>query len=164
MAQKNKVKVDYVNYYYAYGSEAPKLEPVVKTLRERLPQIRLDNIQRIYIDPVAVAGLAVAACMLVLMIMGAFHMRDTRAEYDAMSSYLSELKRENARLSHSYYTNLDLDGIRNQAQRADMKEAEEAERFTVYFSVPEHKEKPSAWDNFVWLISGLLSEPRRPAA
>lgn len=91
-------------------------------------------------------------------------MRQTRAEYDAMKTYLSDLKRENAQLSHAYHTQYDLDDIRTQAEKIGMVDGNDTERFTVIFSVPEHEEEPSAWDEFVWLISGLLSNPKRADA
>ena len=45
-----------------------------------------------------------------------------------------------------------------------MVDGNDTERFTMIFSVPEHQEEPSAWDEFVWLISGLLSNPKRADA
>ena len=51
--------------------------------------------------------------------------------------------------------------LRAQAEKLGMVDAEEAERFTVFFSVPKEEEKNSAWDDFVWLIAGMFSEPKR---
>lgn len=159
MAQKPKI--EYVGRSYVYGSAAPKVAEPVKPLRQRLPEIKLERFQKIYIDPVGLLGLAVAVCVLVLMIFGSLQMRSTKAEYDEIRTYLSQLKRDNAMLSHVYHTSYDLDEIRVQAQKIGMVDGETAERFTIFFSVPEPEQKPTAWDNFVWLVSGLLSNPKR---
>ena len=72
-----------------------------------------------------------------------------------------ELKRENAQLSHTYHTSYNLDDIRNKAERIGMVEAENAECFTVFFSLPKEEEEPTAWDDFLWLLSGLFSGAKR---
>lgn len=160
MAQKPRI--DYINKYYSYGSEAVKVEPKERVLPKfQLPKIKLEKVHKIYIDPAALAGLAAAAVILVLMVLGSLHMRQTKAEYDRMKDYLSDLNRENALLSHVYHTSYDPDEIRAQAARIGMVDGEEAERYTIFFSVPEIPEKPSAWDEFLWLLSGLLSNPVR---
>ena len=162
MAQKPKI--EYVGRSYLFGSEAPKIEEHHRTLKSLLPAIKLERFRNIYIDPVGLLGLTVAVVLLVMLVAGALQMRQTRAEYDAMKTYLSDLKRENAQLSHAYHTSYDLDEIREQAEKIGMVDGNDTERFTVIFSVPEHQEEPSAWDEFVWLISGLLSNPKRADA
>ena len=162
MAQKPKI--EYVGRSYLFGTEAPKLDEHRKTLKSLLPAIKLERFRNIYIDPVGFLGLTVAVVLLVMLVAGALQMKQTRAEYDAMQTYLSGLKRENAQLSHAYHTRYDLEEIREQADKIGMVDAEDTERFTVIFSVPEHEEEPSAWDEFVWLITGLLSNPKRADA
>ena len=162
MAQKPKI--EYVGRSYFFGTEAPKLDEHRKTLKSLLPAIKLERFRNIYIDPVGLLGLTVAVVLLVMLVAGALQMKQTRAEYDAMQTYLSGLKRENAQLSHAYHTRYDLEEIREQADKIGMVDAEDTERFTVIFSVPEHEEEPSAWDEFVWLITGLLSNPKRADA
>lgn len=159
MAQKTKIQ--YVGQFYVYGSEAPKAAPAPKKVRYKLPTIHLERFQKIYIDPVAVAGVAVAVVMLVLLIMGSYQMRDTRAEYDRVRAVVTNLKRENATLSHTYHTSYNLDDIRERAEKIGMVDAEETERFTVFFSVPEPEKKPTKWDDFVWLMSGLFDNAKR---
>ena len=43
----------------------------------------------------------------------------------------------------------------------NMVDAEQADRFTVFFTLPKEEKKPTAWDDFIWLLSGLFSEPKR---
>lgn len=158
MAQKTQIQ--YVGQFYVFGSEAPKQEPKPQP-RAKRPKLRLERFQKIYIDPIALCGVAVVIVMLGLLISGAYQLRDTRIAYDQMKTQLSTLKRENAQLSHTYRTSYDLEDIREQAEKIGMVDAEQVERFTVFLSVPKQEEKPSAWDDFLWLLSGLFSEPKR---
>lgn len=159
MAQKTEIQ--YVGQFYVYGSEAPKQEPKPKKPRVKLPELHLERLKKVYIDPIALGGVVVALVMLCLLITGAFHLRDTRMAYDSMKAKLVELKRENAQLSHTYHTSYNLEDIRNKAERIGMVEAENAECFTVFFSLPKEEEEPTAWDDFLWLLSGLFSGAKR---
>lgn len=78
------------------------------------------------------------------LLAGGLHLRDTRAEYDQVKAQLTQLKRENAQLSHTYHTRYDLADIQTQAEAQGMIPEEEADSFTVFFSIPEPpKEKQS---------------------
>ena len=157
MAQKTKIQ--YVGQFYVYGSEAPQPQP--KKTQSKRPELHLERFQKVYIDPVALCGVLIAIMMLGALIAGAYHLRDTRAAYDQMKTQLSDVKRENARLSHIYRTSYDLEDIREQAEKIGMVDAEKADRFTVFFSVPEEEKAPTAWDHFVWFLSVMFSEPKR---
>lgn len=159
MAQK--AKIQYVGQFYVYGSEVPQPQSQPKKSRAKRSELHLERFQKVYIDPVALCGVLIAVVMLSLLIVGAYHLRDTRAAYDQMKTQLSDLKRENAKLSHTYRTSYDLEDIREQAKKIGMVDAEEAECFTVFFSLPREEKKPTAWDDFLWLLSGLFSEPKR---
>ena len=159
MAQKTEIQ--YVGQFYVFGSEAPQPKVQPKKSRAKRPELHLGRLQKVYVDPVALCGVLIAVVMLSFLIAGAYHLRDTRAAYDQMKTQLVDLKRENLKLNHEYHTSYNLEEIRAQAEKLGMVDAEEAERFTVFFSVPKEEEKNSAWDDFVWLISGMFSEPKR---
>ena len=159
MAQKPEIQ--YVGQFYVFGSEAPQPKPRPQKAKVKRPVIHLERLQKIYVDPLAVCGVLAAIVMLSLLIVGAFHLRDTRAAYDQMKAQLTDIKRENAKLNHTYHTSYDLEEIRAQAEKIGMVSGEEAERFTIFFSLPKEEKEPSAWDDFVWLLSGLFSEPKR---
>lgn len=159
MAQKTEIQ--YVGQFYVYGSEAQKVAEAPKKKLPKLPTIHLERFQMIYIDPVALVGLVAAVAMLALLIVGSFHMRDTRAEYERMANYLSDIKRHNAVLSHTYHTSYDLDDIRTAAKKIGMVEVENAECFTVFFSVPKPEEEPGVFDEAIWFLRGLLDNPKR---
>lgn len=159
MAQKTEIQ--YVRQFYVFGSEAPQPKTQPKKPRPKLPSLHLERLQKVYIDPVAVCGVLMATVMLVLLIVGAYRLRDTRAAYDQMKNQLVDIKRENAKLNHVYHTSYDLEEIRESAQKLGMVDGEKAERFTVFFDMPKEEKKSTAWDDFVWFLSGLFSEPRR---
>ena len=159
MAQK--AEIQYVREFYVFGSEAPQPKPKTEKAKPKRPKVHLERLQTIYIDPLAVCGMVMAVVMLTLLVVGAFHLRDTRAEYDRVKTQLTEIKRKNATLEHTYHTSYDLEEIRQQAEKMGMVDAEEADRFTAIFTVPKEEKKPTAWDDFVWLLSGLFSEPKR---
>lgn len=159
MAQKTEIQ--YVGQFYVFGSEAPQAKLQPKKAKAKRPQLHLERLQKVYIDPVALCGVLLAVVMLSLLIVGAYQLRDTRASYDQMKTQLSTLKRENAKLYHTYHTSYDLEDIREQAENMGMVDAEDAEGFTVFFSLPKEEKKNSAWDDFLWLLSGLFSEPKR---
>ena len=56
-----KPDIQYVGQFYVYGSEAKQLaqQTEKKKARTRLPLERLQNIQKVYVDPVALVGMVV---------------------------------------------------------------------------------------------------------
>ena len=104
------------------------------------------------------AGVAV----LVALVVGAVQLTASMNQYNQELETLTELKRENAKLEHAYRTALDLDTVQEKAEAMGMIPAEEAEKMTVRVSVPEHEEEPTAWENFLWFLSGLLGPAEEP--
>ena len=67
-----KPEIQYVGQFYVYGSEAQVVAPKKKAqFRLPKPKLELEKIEKIYVDPVALLGLAVAVVMLVCMVVGA---------------------------------------------------------------------------------------------
>lgn len=159
MAQKPQIQ--YVGQFYVYGSEAQQPQVKPKKPKTTLPKLRLERLQKIYVDPVAVLGLTAAAVMLVVLIFGAFQLHRSLQEYKAMEAVVSELKHENADLSHSYHTGYDLDEVRIAAENMGLVEVSEVEQFTIPVSVPERQPEPTRWDEFVWLMKGLFANAKR---
>ena len=98
-----KPKIQYVGQFYVHGSEARQLQmqEQKRQAKTRLPLLRLQAIEKIYVDPVALVGIAVAVVMLVTMVLGAVQLKRDWDQYERVSAYVSELKRENARMSHA---------------------------------------------------------------
>lgn len=136
-----KPKIQYVGQFYVHGSEARALEHQLqhKKPKTRLPLAQLEKIEKVYIDPVAVAGIAVAVIMLITMVVGALQLRDDWRAYEKMENYVSYLQSENARLTHEYRRSYDLDEIEMKALAMGMvpKKDMEVVNVTITMPVPE---------------------------
>lgn len=155
MAQK--AEIQYVSRFYVFGSEVPNAAPKQKKSGVKLPQLHLEKLRKVYIDPIALCGVVAAVVMLCLLVAGVIHLRDTRAEYDRMKTQLTDLKRVNAQLNHTYHTAYSLDEVRTLADSQGMVDGNEAERFTAFVIVPERPKERTAWENFLWQLSWLFS-------
>ena len=119
-----KPVIQYVGQFYVYGSEVQARKK--KEHKPVLPKAPRTGVQHcVYVDPVAVCGIAVAVLMLVVLAVGAFQLRAAMQQYNAQSEQLSAIKRENARLEHLYRTSLDLEAVQAQAEKLGMVPAEE---------------------------------------
>lgn len=154
-----KPKIQYVGQFYVHGSEARKLElqQEKKKAKTSLPAVRLQKIEKIYVDPVALVGIVVAVVMLVVMVVGALQIRDDWAEYERMSEYVSQLKRENARLEHAYRQEIDLEDIRTKALALGMIPKTEMEAIRVSVTIPEPAPVVSRIDEIKGFLEGMFA-------
>lgn len=152
-----KPEIQYVGQFYVPGSEAPELAGKNKP-KAKLPKPHREKVKRICVDPIALGGMAVAAVMLVLLVVGAFRLQRSWEAYNKMSATLSELRRENAQVTHEYRTSLDLEHIRVSAEGMGMIPAEDAETAKVYVSLPQKEPEPTVWDDIVWFLKGLFAK------
>lgn len=155
---ERKPDIQYIGQFYIHGSEARELarQEQARRAKTRLPLSRLQNVQKVYVDPVAVIGIVVAVVMLVVMAIGAIQIYKAWDEYQIMTEYLSDLKRENTALEHSYRSGYDLEDIREKAITLGMVPVEEAQTIQVRVTVPEIEAEPTWWEDFVWFLEGLL--------
>ena len=157
-----KPVIQYVGQFYVYGSEV-KVKKKSEPRRPLLPSVKAARERKVYIDPVAVGGIALAVCILVALVVGGIRLSACMTGYNAAEATLSELKRENARLEHAYRTSLNLESVKTRAEELGMIPQSEAARASIRVTVPEHKGEISAWENFVWFLSGLLAPTEAPA-
>ena len=147
-----KPVIQYVGQFYVYGSEVKAPKKKQQSAKVFLPKKpKTGKERRIYVDPVAMGGIVLAVAVLVALVVGAVQLTASMNQYSQELETLTELKRENAKLEHAYRTALDLDTVQ-----------EKAEAMTVRVSVPEHEEEPTAWENFLWFLSGLLGPAEEP--
>ena len=154
---ERKPDIQYVGQFYVHGSEA--LEFAVqhgKHAKSKLPLSRRRQVQKIYVDPIALLGIVVAVVMLVVMVVGAIQINTAWNEYESMATYLEELKRENAVLEHGYRSGFDLDDIAQKAQALGMIPIEEAKTIAVTVTMPLEQPEPTWWEEVVWFWDGLL--------
>ena len=62
-----KPEIQYIGQFYVHGSEARQLELLEKKKqpKTRLPIAKLEKIEKVYVDPVALVAIAVSVFMLV---------------------------------------------------------------------------------------------------
>ena len=92
MAQKPKIQ--YVGQFYVHGSEARalELEEERRRAKARRPLARLQQVELIYVDPVAVVSIVVSLIMLATMVTGAMALKEDWAEYEQMATSFNNLK------------------------------------------------------------------------
>lgn len=154
-----KPKIQYVGQFYIHGSEARQLELEEKRrqARSKLPLERLRRGKEIYLDPVAIGGIAVALVMLAVMILGAMQIKNDWADYQVMDSYVSRLNSENAQLMQEYRSQYDLDDIQSKAQALGLVPKEDLETRTVYVTVPQPEPEMTWWEELRWFMEGLFA-------
>ena len=154
-----KPKIQYVGQFYVHGSEARQLQmqEQKRQAKTRLPLLRLQAIEKIYVDPVALVGIAVAVVMLVTMVLGAVQLKRDWDQYERVSTYVSELKRENARMSHAYHSSYDLEDIKSKALAMGMVPKSQLQTMTVSVTVPEQKAEPTRIEEIKMFLEGLFA-------
>lgn len=154
-----KPKIQYVGQFYVHGSEAQVLERKKERRRAKtkLPLARIERIEKIYVDPVALVGILVAFVMLFTMVAGVLRLQDDWAEYTQMSAYVSELKKENAELTKTYRDGYDLEEIRKRALALGLVPVEDTDTMTIHVTVPTPEPEPTLWENIVWFWEGLFA-------
>ncbi len=154
-----KPKIQYVGQFYVHGSEArqiqqpePKWQP-----RNILRLTGFQAIEKIYVDPVALVGIAVAVVMLVTMVLGAVQIKRDWDQYEKVSAYVSELKRENARKSHAYHASYDLEDIKTKALAMGMVPKSELQTIAVNVTVPAQEVEPTRVEEIKLFLEGLFA-------
>ena len=137
MAQKPKIQ--YIGQFYVHGSEARalELEEQRKQAKARRPLARLQQVELIYLDPVAVVSILVSVIMLATMLTGVMALKEDWAAYEQMATYVSYLNKQNSDLEKEYRAGFDLADIESKALALGMVPREELQNRTVTVTVPE---------------------------
>ena len=145
-----KPKIQYIGQFYIHGSEARALElqEQKKQAKTKLPLAKLEAVEKIYVDPVALVGIAVAVFMLVVMILGAVQLQNDWAAYEQMADYVSDLRTENVRLTQAYRSGYDLEDIEMKALAMGLVPKSELKTITMTVTRPEIQPELT-WDQKV---------------
>ena len=129
--------VQYVQFY-TYGNTARKLQPVtpVKKTTTRIPVQKKIKRLKLYVDPVAIVSIAVAICLLVVMLVGVSQFYTVRDQEAEMAEYVQYLRSENQRLTQLYSESYDINEIRDTATALGMIPAEQIPVKTIDISAP----------------------------
>ena len=154
-----KPKIQYVGQFYVHGSEARQmqLQEEKRQAKTKLPLARIKAIEKIYVDPVALVGIAVAVMMLVTMVLGAVQLKRDWDQYEQVAAYVSELKKENARMNHLYRSSYDLEDIKTKAVSMGMVPKSELQTMAVTITIPEPEVEPTRMEEIKFFLEGLFA-------
>ena len=154
-----KPKIQYVGQFYIHGSEARQLQlqEEKRQAKTKLPLARIQKIEKVYVDPVALIGIAVAVVMLVTMVLGAVQIQKDWQEYERVSAYVSGLKQENARLNHAYHLSYDLEDIKSKALAMGLVPKSELQTMAVSVTVPEPEIELTRMEEMKLFLEGLFA-------
>ena len=147
-----QMKVQYIRYS-TDGSAARQPLPAfapwqAKAVLKVFTQKRI----RVFVDPVAILGIAVAVCMLVMMAVGVFRLQAVRQEAAQMQSYVTELNAENKALQIEYENSYDLESVKQTALALGMVPSQEIQKISV--TLPETEVQQM---NFAQRIGNFLA-------
>jgi hypothetical protein len=147
--------VQYVSFY-TEGSAARKVAPVSPWKEAKIHKARRNPKIVLHIDPVAIMGMATAAVMLVMMIVGVVQLRQTQQQVAVMEAYVDTLREENTTLMSNYQKGYNLEDVETMALALGMVPNTEVR--TVHMDVPVVEvEEPSSWEQ-VWIfLTGLFA-------
>lgn len=152
-----RTEIEYVNLYNA-SSLAYQFEPApLPKKNAQFPKPRRKKRIRVYVDPMALLGIAVGVVMLVMMISGLTRLHTVQQQQETMSAYVEQLQTQNDRLRAEYEAGYDPDEIRDIAVAMGMIPAEQAQHITLQISVPEEESEPTGWEIFCSFLAGLFA-------
>lgn len=151
-----RTNVQYIRFY-TEGSAARKLEPVVPLNTMKLPKVKKNKRRVIFLDPMAVAGMAMAVVMAVLMVVGIVQLNKAQQEVETLSGYVQTLREENVQLEQTFSESYDVEEIRQTALALGMVPVEEVEHVTLRMPEVQEPEEPTAWERFTTFLTGLFA-------
>ena len=157
MAQKPEIQ--YIGQFYVHGSEARKLaqKNEQKKAKTELPAGRFEQVRKVYVDPLAIGSILMAAVFLVTMVMGALSMQTAWQELGTAQQYVYELETRNSVLTAQYRAGYDLEEVRSAALAMGMIPLEEAQTMQLRVTVPEVEPEATWVDDLIWFVEGLFA-------
>ena len=118
--------------FYAAGSAARQLElPLQPQQQTPKPRRRKQKKLVLRVDLAAMAGIIVAAVMLLLMAEGAFELNALNKEVAYVERYIAQLEEEQLQLKNTYRESYDLEEIRTEALEMGLVPAEQAQNVVI---------------------------------
>lgn len=154
----HKPEIQYIGQFYVYGSEARQLEQKKQRKpKTKLPLARVRKVEKISVDPVALGGIVVAVALLVVMAVGALQLYRDWNDYNQMSTYVSQLKKENAQLTRTYRASYDLEEVRKRATALGLVPEDEAQTMIIAVTAPTEQPEPTFWEEVTGFLNGLFA-------
>lgn len=154
MAQR--IDVQYIQFY-THGNAAPRVVPAAPVETMKLPQPQKRKVRRIYVDPVAILGIIVAVCMLVMMAAGVSRLQKEQRETVVLEQYVELLQQENEKLEMQYIAERDLQEVEKTALALGMIPKEQAKQISIQVQLPEPPEQVSLWKQIGTFLTGFFA-------
>ncbi|MBR2311435.1 MAG: hypothetical protein IKA47_13050 [Oscillospiraceae bacterium] len=154
MAQQLDVR--YVNFYCT-GSSALKVDTVVPLKTSALPRKTKAKKIILHIDPIALAGIVMAAIMTILLAVGFTQLSQARTQELEMAAYVATLQEENEKLADTFLSECDLERVEEVALALGMVPKEQLQTITVSAAEPVQEEEPGRWQIFWAAIVDLFA-------
>ena len=153
-----KPKIQYVGQFYVCGSEAKALQqnPIEKS-KAKISKSVQKRVENINIEPVAIASIVVAVCLLVTMLMGVVQLQKDWEQYQIAAQHLHEVKEENRIKTEQYRQSFDRAEVRAAAESMGMIPKAEAKRESVKVTVPLPEPEETILDQIKLFVKGLLA-------
>ena len=154
-----KPEIQYVGQFYVHGSEARQLELLEKKKQPKttLPLAKLEKVEKIYLDPVALIAIAVAAFMLVTMVLGVVQLKNDWVEYQQMHARVETLQLRNHEKAEAFRETVDLKEIRVKAMAMGMVPKADAEHMTVSITLPQPEPELTWTQQVQQFVTGLFA-------
>ena len=154
-----KPDIQYIDKFYVHGSEARVLElkPKRRIIKTILPVAAPDKTIKVFVDPVAICGIAVAVALLVTLILGTVQYVQVCRDYRAMMDYVVTVQNENVELRESYRSQVDLEAVKQRALELGMIPIEMADKITIRVEQPVQEPEMTIWDEIEWFCKGLFA-------
>ena len=142
---------------YTDGSAARKIETIAPVKTAQLPKIRKQKKIVLWIDPVAVLALAVAAVMMILMVVGVTKLHEAQQQTAAMEQYVQQLQERNETLRTAYAEGYDLEEVERTAHALGMVPTDHVKHVTIQVQTPEAAPKLTLWEQIGTFLAGLFA-------
>lgn len=143
--------------FYADGNAARQLElPLQPQKQAPKPRRRKQKKIVLHVDFVALAGIVVAAVMLILMMTGLSELSAVNEEVTRLENYVAQLENEKIQLENTYHESYDLEEIRIAALEMGLVPAEQVQTVTLsveHITVEEQPANQSFWTFLVGLFA-----------
>lgn len=150
-----KFDIQYV-HYQTDGSAAREVAKVEPLHTIRLPKAKKKKYIVVPIDPVATAGIIMAAVMFLLLTVGMVQLKESQAEAMAMATYVDTLREENAVLNDTYEAGYDITEVEQTALALGYVPYEQVTKVSVKV-IPPVEETPSGWQQVYTFLTGLFA-------
>lgn len=120
----SKAEVQYIRYY-TMGSAARELAPQSPQYTKVTRRARKQKKAVVYIDPIAVLGVATAVIMMVVLLLGFIHLNQVQAQAAQMENYVQLLTVENANMTERYESGYNMADVEQTAISLGMVPADQ---------------------------------------